>query len=285
MDRRNLCKLGLAGIGTMAFSRTAGAMQMFTNASEKKKWAVVYGSKCGSTREYAEFINNGLGGIADVVDIATTTPKIDDYDHFIIGGWRNGSSIQPKEIADFVKNNKAVLKDKIRGLFVVLGNNGKPELSPEMTTFLTNQLVTPSGAITAKTKVLFGRSKAPCGPGNYDNVSEAAGVEFGQSILATAMSISTIHTSMPGQFRLEQVNPSPFNPITPVHYTIPRVAHVELTICALNGRRLATLVTARQEAGNYSVNWDAGRLAPGNYLCQLEAGDFRETRIARVLGY
>jgi hypothetical protein len=41
---------------------------------------------------------------------------------------------------------------------------------------------------------------------------------------------------------------------------------------------VATLVEGVKPAGNYSVNFDASRLAGGVYLYQLRAGDFVETR-------
>ena len=66
MERRAFCKTGFAGIGALALSGTIQAMEYSLKASEKKKWVVLYGSQCGSTREYANYINEGLGGIADV---------------------------------------------------------------------------------------------------------------------------------------------------------------------------------------------------------------------------
>jgi len=56
MFRRDLLKAGAAGIGTLAFSRTAGAMQSIFKASEKKEWAVIFGSMCGSTRPIVRVI-------------------------------------------------------------------------------------------------------------------------------------------------------------------------------------------------------------------------------------
>jgi len=287
MDRRKLCKLGLVGIGSMAFSRSAHAMKMFT-AAEEKKWAIVYGTQCGSTEEYANFINKGLGEIADVINIDSKTPAVDEYDYFVIGGWRNASSLKPAKISEFITANKAALKDKIKGLFVVLGNGGKAELTADQTSFLNSKLVTPLGVSNSvPAKILYGRHRKACDNltsiQDYDNVSEEKGVAFGESILSTALSAH--RSAISGNLHIEEINVNRIGTLTPVRYSIPQAAYVELTIWALSGQKLATLVSAHQQAGNYSIKWDVGNFAPGQYLFQLKANGITETRTVRLLAY
>jgi hypothetical protein len=44
------------------------------------------------------------------------------------------------------------------------------------------------------------------------------------------------------------------------------------------GREVATLVHDIVPAGSYSINWDAGDLPSGVYLCRMETHDFMQTR-------
>ena len=279
MVRRNFIKTGLAGMGALAVPGIVQAMPQSSN----KKWAVLYGSSCGSTREYAGYINEGMGGIADVVDIATTTPKVSDYEYFVIGGWRSGNKMEPVKIPDFVKNNKAELKDKLKGFFVVLGNGGVAELKPEMTSFLNSMLVTPSGVSNKPSKVLFGRSDPACNKLSitYDNVKKADGLAFGKQIIDAAVGTLLDGSHQSTRFALSHTI-SPFTSLATISYALPRSAAVQLTVSALNGRQIATLVSSRQEAGNYNVKWNIGDIAPGIYLYRLETTGFTESRIANI---
>ncbi len=85
-------------------------------------------------------------------------------------------------------------------------------------------------------------------------------------------------SEMPGSCTLSQNYPNPFNPITTVAYDLSEACDVTLTVYAITGQRVATLVSSRQGAGHYEVNWDGSGLANGVYLYHLEAGSFVETR-------
>lgn len=78
-------------------------------------------------------------------------------------------------------------------------------------------------------------------------------------------------------FELEQNYPNPFNPATTINYQIPLANDVEVTIYNLSGQKIATLVSERQEAGSYTVNWNAGGFPCGVYLCCLSAGEYVES--------
>jgi PKD repeat protein len=83
---------------------------------------------------------------------------------------------------------------------------------------------------------------------------------------------------IPDEFVLENNYPNPFNPITTINYGLPEAADVKLDIYDMNGRCVATLVNADQNAGMYSVRFDASGLASGIYLYRFEAGDFKESK-------
>lgn len=52
MNRRDFFKLGLAGVGTVAFVRYARAFEYYPIPSDEE-WAVIYDTWCGSSRHAA----------------------------------------------------------------------------------------------------------------------------------------------------------------------------------------------------------------------------------------
>jgi len=88
---------------------------------------------------------------------------------------------------------------------------------------------------------------------------------------------------VPGPFRLLQNYPNPFNPSTTIRYVLPTRSHAAITLFNTLGQRVATLVDAMQDAGEYEVNFDATRLASGIYFYRLTAGDAALTRRLVVL--
>jgi len=79
-------------------------------------------------------------------------------------------------------------------------------------------------------------------------------------------------------YRLEQNYPNPFNPATRIAYSIQKPGFVSLKVYDILGREVATLVNGYQQAKNYTINFDAGRLASGIYLYKLKTGDFVQTK-------
>ena len=76
----------------------------------------------------------------------------------------------------------------------------------------------------------------------------------------------------PGEFRLNQNFPNPFNPTTTISYQIPVTAFVKLNVFNALGQEVATLVAGQQQPGNHSVVWEAKRLPSGVYWYRLQAG-------------
>jgi hypothetical protein len=84
-------------------------------------------------------------------------------------------------------------------------------------------------------------------------------------------------------FRLEQNYPNPFNPTTTIRYELPASAFTTLQIFDVLGREVQTLVRARQEAGRYTINFDARHLPSGIYFYRLQSGKFSETKKMTLL--
>jgi hypothetical protein len=84
--------------------------------------------------------------------------------------------------------------------------------------------------------------------------------------------------NLPHSFELKQNYPNPFNPTTVISWQLAVGSQVKLTVYALNGQKVATLVDEKQPAGTHSVEWDASGLASGVYFYQLEAKKFKQVR-------
>ncbi|MBV6512920.1 MAG: Ycf48-like protein [Ignavibacteriaceae bacterium] len=87
-----------------------------------------------------------------------------------------------------------------------------------------------------------------------------------------------VEVGTPITFALNQNYPNPFNPATTISYRIPAAAVVSLKIYDISGSEVATLVNARQDAGYYSLNFDASNLASGMYFYTIKAGEFTSTK-------
>ena len=72
--------------------------------------------------------------------------------------------------------------------------------------------------------------------------------------------------------------PNPFNPLTTIAYDLPKASAVTFTVYNVTGQKVATLMSARQQAGRHTVVWDASAFANGVYLYRLEAGEFVATK-------
>jgi len=281
MHRRNFLKTGLAGIVTLAIPGNINAISASSHASDKK-WAVLYSSKCGSTKDAATWINDGMGGIAGVIDVATA-PQIADYDYIVIGGWIN-ASILDSNAKTFITTNKAALKSKIMGLFTLCGNGGVAVGQKEITKSLTNQIVALTGVTDKPAKLFNGRSDPACnGLGmTYDLLKKEDCVAFGKLIIDGATATILNGSENSNRFSLSHTTNS-FTSAATISYTLPRECNVLLTATALNGKQVATLVSSSQKAGSHSVKWNTGSLAPGIYLYRLQAAGFEESRIAKVM--
>ncbi|QOJ30418.1 MAG: T9SS type A sorting domain-containing protein [Ignavibacteriales bacterium] len=78
-------------------------------------------------------------------------------------------------------------------------------------------------------------------------------------------------------YALAQNYPNPFNPATTIKYSIQKAGLVTLRVYDMLGREVATLVDQEQNAGVYSVQFNASGLASGIYLYKLESGSFTKT--------
>ncbi|MBU0710418.1 T9SS type A sorting domain-containing protein [bacterium] len=86
------------------------------------------------------------------------------------------------------------------------------------------------------------------------------------------------YNELPRNYALYDNYPNTFNPTTIIHYEIPKISNVTLTIYNMNGQVVERLVNQKQEPGFYSVNWDAGNVSTGVYFYRIEADGFQQVK-------
>ena len=78
------------------------------------------------------------------------------------------------------------------------------------------------------------------------------------------------------RFELKGNYPNPFNPTTKIRFTNDRSSNVKVTVYALNGEKVATIMNRQINAGAYDVSWNGknsnGSIVPtGMYLYDIES--------------
>lgn len=82
----------------------------------------------------------------------------------------------------------------------------------------------------------------------------------------------------PASFQVFQNYPNPFNPSTTINYYLPQSTKVKLEIFDVIGGVVRVLVDEEKDAGTYSVQFDAGKLASGIYYYRFTTDYFNQTR-------
>ncbi len=96
-------------------------------------------------------------------------------------------------------------------------------------------------------------------------------------------SVKHENNEVPKSLTLQQNYPNPFNPSTEIKYSIPQSDMVTVKIYNLLGQEVATLVHEVQKPGNYTLRFNASKLASGVYIYRLQAGNFSLTKKMMLL--
>jgi len=100
------------------------------------------------------------------------------------------------------------------------------------------------------------------------------------------MELSSVEKTdiIPNAFKLMDNYPNPFNPSTTIAYQLNSSSTVKLTVYNVLGQKIRTLVSdKRQEASNYSVQWDSlddtgCKVTSGIYMYRLESDNQIQTK-------
>jgi len=74
---------------------------------------------------------------------------------------------------------------------------------------------------------------------------------------------------IPERFQVSGAYPNPFNPETTIQFDLPKVAHLNLAIYDLQGRKMVDLLDGALEAGHYTAKWNAANYPSGTYIYRL----------------
>jgi len=103
------------------------------------------------------------------------------------------------------------------------------------------------------------------------------GVGINGAIIKYKPNISSVKNEeefIPERFMLQQNYPNPFNSTTKIKFQISNFKFVSLKVYDILGSEVVTLVNKELAAGNYEINFDAGRLSGGVYFYTLSSSDF-----------
>lgn len=87
----------------------------------------------------------------------------------------------------------------------------------------------------------------------------------------------------PIEFSLPQNYPNPFNAATTISYSLPRSADIRIEIYDILGRKVETLFSGPQKAGEHRINWRPEGISSGVYYYRVESKDYRQTRNCLLL--
>jgi hypothetical protein len=88
---------------------------------------------------------------------------------------------------------------------------------------------------------------------------------------------------VPGKTELLPNYPNPFNPTTTIRYRTAAAGPVKVIVYDLLGKETAVLVDEVQNAGEYTVRFNAAGLASGLYIYSLQAGTTTEMKKMMLL--
>src|SRR5512136_3137796 len=116
MNRRAFLKTVLVGGGLTVFAPKSYALKLFPSPG-KQKWAILFGSRYGSTRDASLWISEGMGGIADAFD-ARENPDLSSFGSIVVGSGIYSGKID-RHLEDYLTRNASLISYRIRGLFIV----------------------------------------------------------------------------------------------------------------------------------------------------------------------
>jgi hypothetical protein len=96
------------------------------------------------------------------------------------------------------------------------------------------------------------------------------GAYGGPYVLTTSIEVNDeIDRIIPSEITLYQNFPNPFNPKTVIRYYLPLSSTIDLSVYNVLGQKVETLVSSKQPAGNYSIEWNATNFSSGIYFYTL----------------
>ncbi len=193
MNKRTFFKTGILGTLSLLLTSKAFSLEYYPRSSDKK-WAILYSSWCGSARDAAVWISEGMDGIANVFDVREK-PDLSAYDFVVAGGAIRSGKVSP-EMEKFLEGNRELLKDKLKGYFAVCGNMMQPVGPDQTRTLIDDHLARICGVTGLPSRVFLGRitfglmepdvrkqMQSMAGIKEYDNLKRSECMAFGKELV------------------------------------------------------------------------------------------------------
>ena len=190
MNKREFLKLSLVGAGATVLNNKLSALEYYPRSAD---WAIIYSTWCGSSRDAAVWISEGMNGLANVFDVREI-PDLSMFDNIIVGGSIRSGKVS-KELQYYLNKNKELLKGKVRGHFAVCGNMMQPPTSKQTNDLINNHIALLTETKDVPSRVFLGRvtfglldeESAKMLKGfntpEYDNLKREECMAFGKEIL------------------------------------------------------------------------------------------------------
>jgi len=98
-------------------------------------------------------------------------------------------------------------------------------------------------------------------------ITAEVSLDFVQSIMANS------HSSLLNGYELYFNYPNPFNQATTFAYHIPIDDYLDIAVYNLEGQRVENLYSGFQQAGHYTLSWNAQRVPSGIYIYRLKSAN------------
>jgi hypothetical protein len=109
--------------------------------------------------------------------------------------------------------------------------------------------------------------------GNYKLVPRK-----GDDFVGYSTDVESDNNLTPEEYTLSQNYPNPFNPSTVIEYSLPKAGYVKINIYNILGQQVRTLVNMEQNAGRYSVRFNAENLPSGIYFYELRIENYQQSK-------
>jgi hypothetical protein len=86
------------------------------------------------------------------------------------------------------------------------------------------------------------------------------------------------YSVLPDNPDLYQNYPNPFNAATTISYSLPQAADIRIEVYDILGRRVETLFSGPQAAGEHAVSWRPGEISSGVYFYRIGSKDYNQSR-------
>ncbi|MCF8458539.1 MAG: T9SS type A sorting domain-containing protein [Bacteroidales bacterium] len=105
--------------------------------------------------------------------------------------------------------------------------------------------------------------------------------QYGKDAISVVEKLVVMSEDFNG-FKLYQNVPNPFKDVTEITFYIPKSSHVRLVVYNALGEMIEELVSARYDAGKYSVLFETGNLSSGTYFYKIVSDKFTDTKVMNI---